>query len=399
MEENPFSFVILPLENIPEVLWKKPSWKESKDEFRKLATTKERFWVKKLNTLWPHGWNSTWPGKPINARVARLGRTLPTPIEEYENPQLWSSYLVDYEINPLRVENQLKKLQKLHLRRFLDWLGKKENVKTAAAQALQVLLFDLLKKATPKRGREYIEFLFGTPLVDGCELRRVLRDPQIYTMHPEPHVAASLRVCETYAPQISQGLLNYTSSSTEVNCEADLQQTDVTFPCPCLQALSPSLFEAEKEKSLIEGHVCTPWLKNLKWPYLQAIGKVGRKYRTALSVDEVLQSLRNGLKRYRSWYLKKKGRGKRQQMEQWADAVVRKCPLNLDNVMATSVLKPDVYSGLGVQLRQAKELLSFVPDDRGPQIVHATACCKRWYQQNLKKMLEDSRTYERFGLA
>ena len=86
-------------------------------------------------------------------------------------------------------------------------------------------------------------------------------------------------------------------------------------------------------------------------------------------------------------------------MEQWADAVVRKCQFNLDNVMATSVLKPDVYSGLGVQLRQAKELLSFVPDDRGPQIVHATACCKRWYQQNLKKMLEDSRTYERFGLA
>ena len=52
-EQNPFSFVILPLEKVPERIWTKTSWKESKEQFRKLATGKERLWVKKLNTMWP----------------------------------------------------------------------------------------------------------------------------------------------------------------------------------------------------------------------------------------------------------------------------------------------------------------------------------------------------------
>ena len=41
-EQNPFSFVILPLEKIPEHIWTRVSWEESKEEFRKVATIKER---------------------------------------------------------------------------------------------------------------------------------------------------------------------------------------------------------------------------------------------------------------------------------------------------------------------------------------------------------------------
>ena len=125
-EQNPFSFVIL--EKVPERTWTRASWKESKEEFRKVATIKERFWVKKLNTMWPHGWNSAWPGKPISHHVAGLGRTVPAPEEEVGSSQLWSRFLMEYEKNPSAVENQLKKLQKLHLRRLLDWLSTKENV-------------------------------------------------------------------------------------------------------------------------------------------------------------------------------------------------------------------------------------------------------------------------------
>ena len=61
--------------------------------------------------------------------------------------------------------------------------------------------------------------------------------------------------------------------------------------------------------------------------------------------------------------------------------------------MVETSLKPDGYSGLVKQLTEAKELLTFVPDDRGPQIVHA--CCTKWYQQNLRKMITDARTYEK----
>jgi len=173
-EQNPFSFVILPLEKIPEHTWTRVSWEESKEEFRKVATIRERFWVKKLNTMWPHGWNSAWPGKPISRYGVRLGKTVPTPEKEVGNPQLWSRYLMEYEKNTSTVENQLKNLQKLHLRRLLDWLSSKENADKPSARAMEMLLLDLLKMTPQKRSRQYIQFLFGTPLADGFKLRQVL---------------------------------------------------------------------------------------------------------------------------------------------------------------------------------------------------------------------------------
>ena len=346
--------------------------------------------------MWPHGWNSAWPGKPVTPYAARLGRTRPAPEEEVGNPQLWSRYLMEYEKNPSEVENQLKALQKIHLRRLLEWLSIKENADKPSARAMEMLLLDLLKITPQKRSRQYIQFLFGTPLADGCKIRQVLRDPNIYVLHPEPNVAASLRVCEAYTPQIGQRLLNYTSSSLVVTAEDEVEAPEQRVNedvCPCKQALRHSLTEEEKKSTLIDGHVCTPWLKNLKWPYLQSIGKLGRKYRTALSVNDVLQSLREGLKSYKSWYLKKKGSTNKESLEKWAEAVGNKCQLNVDKAMMEAILKPDGYSGLVQQLTEAKELLTFVPDDRGPQIVHA--CCTKWYQRNLKKLMADARTYEK----
>ena len=393
-EQNPFSFVIFPLEKVAEREWTRSSWQESKEVFRNVATRKERYWVKRLNTMWPHGWNSAWPGKPISPHVARSGRTVPVPEAEAGSPELWSRYLMEYENNPPEVESQLKRLQKLHLRRLLDWLGTNANSDKPAARAMEMLLLDLLKVTPKKRSRQYVQFFFGTPLADGCQLRRVLRDPEIYTLHPEPSLAASLRVSEAYTPQIGQRLLNYTSSSLNVSEEPEEpEQQSIEELCTCAQVLRLSLTEEEKKNNLIEGHVCTPWLKNLKWPYLQAIGKVGRKYRTSLSIDEVLQSLQEGLKSYIGWYRKRNGSVKLEQLKKWADAVVNKCRLNVDKVMLGTSLKPDGYSGLVAQLTEAKGLLTFVPDDRGPQIVHA--CCTKWYQRNLRKIIADARTYEK----
>ena len=127
-------------------------------------------------------------------------------------------------------------------------------------------------------------------------------------LHSEVNVAASLRVCEAYTPQIGQRLLNYTSSSLVVTAEDEVEAPEQRVNedvCPCKQPLRHSLTEEEKKSTLVDVHVCTPLLKNLKWPYLQSIGKMGRKCRTALSVNDVLQSLREGLKSYKSWYLKK----------------------------------------------------------------------------------------------
>ena len=111
---------------------------------------------------------------------------------------------------------------------------------------------------------------------------------------------------------------------------------------------------------------------------------MGKKYRTALSVEDILKRLREGLKSYVCWYLKKKRSANEERLEKWSEAVLHKCQVNVDRIMVeTSSLKPDGYSGLVKQLTEAKELLTFVPDDRGPQLVHA--CCTKWYQQNLRK--------------
>ena len=118
-----------------------------------------------------------------------------------------------------------------------------------------------------------------------------------------------------------------------------------------------------------------------------------KKVSSFLSIDEVLQSLQEGLKSYIGWYRKRNGSVKLEQLKKWADAVVNKCRLNVDKVMLGTSLKPDGYSGLVAQLTEAKGLLTFVLDDRGPQIVHA--CCTKWYQRNLRKIIADARTYEK----
>ena len=121
---------------------------------------------------------------------------------------------------------------------------------------------------------------------------------------------------------------------------------------------------------------------------------MGRKYQTALSFDDILKSSRDGLKSYVCWYLKKKGSVNKECLEKWSEAVLHKYQVvNVDRIMVETSLKPDGYSGLVKQLTEAKELLTFVPDDRGPQLVHA--CCTKWYQQNLRKMITDARTYEK----
>ena len=64
-ELSPFSFIILPLEKIPFALYDCATREESCRLFRQLATPRERYWSGKLNTLWPRGFNSSYPGRLV----------------------------------------------------------------------------------------------------------------------------------------------------------------------------------------------------------------------------------------------------------------------------------------------------------------------------------------------
>ena len=63
-ELSPFSFIIIPLEKISSDLYRCHRWEDTKRRFRLFATPREKYWVGRLNSLWPHGFNSAYPGHP-----------------------------------------------------------------------------------------------------------------------------------------------------------------------------------------------------------------------------------------------------------------------------------------------------------------------------------------------
>ena len=71
-DADPMMWAAFPLERVPQDLWQTPpterqaNWrKDEVAKFRAVATPRERFWTDKLQTMWPKGWNSQYPGKPV----------------------------------------------------------------------------------------------------------------------------------------------------------------------------------------------------------------------------------------------------------------------------------------------------------------------------------------------
>ena len=77
-QPDPMCWLAVQLEMVPPEEWREPmphhpNWrKQERAKFRKAATPRERYWVHKLHSLWPKGWNSQYPGKPAAAgRIPR----------------------------------------------------------------------------------------------------------------------------------------------------------------------------------------------------------------------------------------------------------------------------------------------------------------------------------------
>ena len=73
-EISPFSYVVLPLEKVRDELYLCKTREATRSRFRQFATPRERYWVGRLNSLWPQGFNSAYPGKPVSAWVQRSWR-------------------------------------------------------------------------------------------------------------------------------------------------------------------------------------------------------------------------------------------------------------------------------------------------------------------------------------
>jgi len=184
-ELTPFAFVIIPLEKIPNWQYFSPQRDETRRLFRQFATPRERYWTGRINSLWPQGFNSAFPGFPVSAwrrRVWRVPEKDSLELHEEEVNEVGRQ--VSSWLQRLRKEGssallELKKWDKFKLRETLDWIQR--NVPAAERKAnliaVETTLIDELKdrRARPPK-RHFLKFHFGNKAASFLLLRNVLRE-------------------------------------------------------------------------------------------------------------------------------------------------------------------------------------------------------------------------------
>ena len=80
LDTDPFGFIAVPLEFIPRERYHKKGMQRKVEvaKFREVATPRERYWVGRVNSMWPHGWNSMVPGKPVSSSYQRRLLVVPS---------------------------------------------------------------------------------------------------------------------------------------------------------------------------------------------------------------------------------------------------------------------------------------------------------------------------------
>ena len=227
-ELTPFSFVIFPLEVIEGTKYKGRTREATVKRFRHVATPRERYWVGRLNSMWPYGFNSAVPGKPVARWVMRKYR-LPAPgqgqlVDEAldEVGRQVSSWLKQLESHGPEALREMKRWDKVKLRESLDWI--QANVpadkRWARLRSVEAAILDELRarRACPP-DRHYLKFHFGHQDAVHLLLRNVLRDPEVYNLHTEPEVGAAIMVCDKFSPQLQAILCNFAKVAAELDIE------------------------------------------------------------------------------------------------------------------------------------------------------------------------------------
>ena len=117
--------------------------------------------------------------------------------------------------------------------------------RTPVTSAIATEVRDVLRRRkVEKKPRDFVRLLYGNRLASSLNLPDLLRDPQIYSLHPEPDVGAAIMVVHRFAPQIASDLFNYSDWSTR---PALMDEQDPKS-CPCHSQVLP-------DAPLVDGHV------------------------------------------------------------------------------------------------------------------------------------------------
>ena len=162
------------------------------------------------------------------------------------------------------------------VRETLDWIQANVPQRERKANLISVetaIIDELRERRANPRGRHFLKFLYGNQEACDLLLRNVLRDPEVYSEHPEPEVAAAIMVCDKFRPQLQALLCNYAKVAQELDLPKALQDDLQDCPCSrCLEKPDLSCFNGK-------GHVVMADTRNLKWPYLRTMVHWGRKFR------------------------------------------------------------------------------------------------------------------------
>jgi len=200
-EASPFSFAVFPLEFIPKEHYNDADRETARENFRLFATPRERYWVGRLNSMWPQGFNAAYPGKPVSAWVRRQWQ-LPEPDRMTLTPEAPDTVAcrVQQWLDRLHHDGgtALKEMQsweKDTLRETLDWIQQNVPAKERRANliAVETALIDTLREKRACRvKRHFLKVTFLNNQAVHLQLPHVLRDPQVYSKHPEPEAAAAI---------------------------------------------------------------------------------------------------------------------------------------------------------------------------------------------------------------
>ena len=285
----------------------------------------------------------------------------------------------------------MRNWDKAKLRETLDWIQAHVPQRERRANLISVetaLIEELRGRKADPRGRHFLKFLFGNQEACHLMLRNVLRDPEVYSKHPEPEVAAAIMVCDKFRPQLQAILCNYAKVAQELDLPKSLRDDLQDCHCShCLQKPDQSCFNGE-------GHVTMADTRNLKWPYLRTMVHRGRKFRIDSDMEQVFANLRQSLDGYTAWC--SRGSPERlAKLDEWADAAYQGCRQNWARKVISDPNHhpaPQGHPGLREAVRAAHEHLVFIHDDRAPHGL--VVVCKRWYMREMAKYLSNSTVFE-----
>ena len=303
-----------------------------------------------------------------------------------------SDWLTAWQKDPMGVRNRTAKLPKWHIRDLLHKLEAMpaDSVRVGPGRGLLATehLSALLSQQRAKPpARQYLRVQFSSNHARSFGLREILRKSEVYSLHPEPEVAAAIMVSDSFRPQMQAALMNYTKAAAHLNVAQALQ--DSLHNCACRSAFK-KLLPADLSA---DGHVITSNTCNLRWDLLSQLTRKGKKFRLPCSLEVLIDDLDKGLVEYVEWASQSSTQPERlAKLENWAAEVRRQALRNWRAAMSRAPLVMEGFPGLREAITEAQKLLVFTHDDRGP---HGLAIhCRRKYEKEMAVFLSSPGVFE-----